>query len=256
MHLVEHNFGRYGFTATCLNQLESSEYTMIQILIDGSGSMFGHRQRVESMLRDIVAACQQSPHKDKLMLRVVTFGTTRREIHGFKMISRCDPAEYNGVIASEGMTALSDAILNGIEAVRAYAEYIDKQDYLVNGLLIVITDGLDNSSSPATVMNALARVAKAESLESFSSILIGIIGMSDRSSPAYKEITRRLRQFQSEVGFTCFVEVDVVDENAASRLAKFLNKAIHAMKDSLGTGGPPSLLQLSSEGAQAAYSFF
>lgn len=244
MHLVEHKVGRFGFTATSLAELEASEYTLIQILIDGSSSMCDRLHRIEAMLSGIVAACQQSPHKYNLMLRVVTFGPAPREIHGFKMISQCNSAEYSGVLASDGPTALIDAMLNGVEASGAYAEYLDKQDYLVNGLLIVITDGLDNSSItlPNELMNALARASKAESLNSFTSLLVGIVGMSDRKSPAYKEVSGALRRFQREVGFSSFIEVDSLDEDAASSLADFLYNSIHIVNDSLGTGCVSPLL--------------
>ena len=106
------------------------------------------------------------------------------------------------------------------------------------------TDGLDNSSItlPNELMNALARASKAESLNSFTSLLVGIVGMSDRKSPAYKEVSGALRRFQRDVGFSSFIEVDSLDEDAASSLADFLYNSIHIVNDSLGTGCVSPLL--------------
>jgi hypothetical protein len=227
-----------------LFDLQASEYTLIQLVVDASGSAASYR--IEQLVKEIVRSCLSSDRKNNLILRVVGVGTRPSEIHDFKVLPQCDPEDYGGIVGLGGTTALYDAMIDGVEAVTKLSCFLMQQDYSANAVIIVISDGMDNSSvaSSSKVMNALEKARKNESLDSISSILVGIVGSSDRNSPAYKEVSGALRQFESEIGFTCYREVDVLVENAASCLAEFLCESIYAVNNALGTGGPPSFLGL------------
>src|SRR6478672_10340980 len=65
--------GQYGFSATRIDHLGASEYTLVTIVTDVSPSVGSLVKEMETALREIVTACKYSPRADNLMLRLVTF---------------------------------------------------------------------------------------------------------------------------------------------------------------------------------------
>ena len=109
------------------------------------------------------------------------------ESHGFKLLEQCNPDDYDGCIPPGGSTALYDATENGITATTDYAKLLVDNDFSVNAIVFIITDGCDNAStlSPNQVKKALSAALKTESLESIITVLVGV-GMSD--DPAIQPI--------------------------------------------------------------------
>ena len=93
---------------------------------------------------------------------------------------------------------------------------------------------------PNELMNALARARRFESLNSFTRCS----RHRGHVRPKFPSLQRSLRgwRFQREVGFSSFIEVDSLDEDAASSLADFLYNSIDIVNDSLGTGYVSPLL--------------
>ena len=227
----------YGYSATRLEDLGATEYTVVSIVCDVSGSTFPFTFDMESAVTRIVQACKLSPRADNLLLRLVAFDDTLAEIHGFKLLESCDLADYGGVLRSGGSTALYDAAENAVVSTINYGQKLSAGDFNANAILFVITDGMDNASkSPArAVKEALARAVTSEALEAVTSILIGV----NVQNP---EVGRYLRQFQLDAGFTQYVELDKADARTLARLAQFVSQSISAQSQALGTGGQPQSL--------------
>ena len=227
----------YGYSATRLEELGATEYTIVTIVCDVSGSTAPFTLDMEAAVARIVQACKLSPRADNLLLRLVAFDDTLGEIHGFKLLENCHLADYGGVLRSGGSTALYDAAENAVASTINYGQQLSAGDFSANAILFVITDGMDNASkSPArSVKEALSRAVTGEALEAVVSILIGV-NVQD------PEVSRYLRQFQSDAGFTQYVELDKADAKTLARLAQFVSQSISAQSQALGTGGPPQSL--------------
>src|SRR5918993_5585123 len=102
----------YGYSATRLEELGATEYTVVTVACDVSGSTAAFIFDMESALARIVQACKSSPRADNLLLRLVAFDDTLSELHGFKLLENCDPADYGGILRTGGSTALYDAAEN------------------------------------------------------------------------------------------------------------------------------------------------
>ena len=137
----------YGFSATRINSLGAAEYTLVTIAADVSGSVSGFEKDIERAIKEVVKACRHSPRADNLMLRLVMFDHSLVEIHGFKPLMGCDPSDYDGCLHIGGTTALFDAAHNAVAAVAQYGKDLSDNDFEVNGIVFVMTDGLDNASS-------------------------------------------------------------------------------------------------------------
>lgn len=226
--------GSFGFSARRIGELAATEYTLVTIAVDETGSISGFERQMEECLKSIATACRRSPRADNLLVRLVAFSSNRvREIHGFKPLVEIDPASYSGAVIPSGMTNLYDAAYASAGAMNQYGKDLSAADYAVNGILIVITDGEDNTSAatPAMVRDAFEAGVKGEAMESLVTILVGV-GSGAGSLAAFKDAA----------GFTQYVTLADADEKTLARLAAFVSKSISSQSQALGSGGPSQAL--------------
>lgn len=227
----------FGFSAVDISTLGASEYTLVGLTVDCSGSVSPFAREEEKAIKAIVAACRRSPRADNLMLRYTRFDNRLAEVHGFKLLQDCNPGDYDNTIPPGGATALYDASVDCVDAVTRYGADLVKNDFDANGIVFVITDGCDNVSSmtPGEVKKSLDRAVPSEALESLVSILIGV-NVTDTV------VSAALANFAKLAGFTQYVEIGSADEKKLARLADFVSKSISSQSQALGTGGPSKAL--------------
>ena len=232
--------GTYGFSATRLEELGATEYTLATVVVDTSSSVAEFKGEMEDAVREIVQACKLSPRADNLMIRLVAFDTTVTEIHGYKLLEQCNLDDYTNCLDVGGMTALHDASENAVEAATTYTKDLAENDFAVNGIVVVITDGDDNQSKgyATDVKAALEKAMRVEALESLVSILVGV------GTRQYPQLSQYLQDFQTAAGFTQYVEIADANAKTLAKLAAFISKSISLQSQSLGTGGPSKLSSL------------
>ena len=226
--------GAFGFSARRIDELQATEYTLVTIAVDETGSVSGFERNIEDSLVSTITGCRRSPRADNLLVRVIAFASGRvREIHGFKPLVEIDSAIYSGAIRPGGLTNLRDAVYSGVAAMNAYGDDLTKADYGVNGFLVVITDGDDNASSATETMikAAIAEAVQGEKMESLLSILVGV------GSEA-----ARIAEFKDRAGFDQYVKLGDFSPAAMAKLAGFVSKSISAQSQSLGSGGASQAL--------------
>ena len=227
----------YGYSATCLDTLGAAEYTLVTVACDVSGSVSPFKRELEDTLQSIVKACRFSPRADNLMLRLVAFDDTLKEVHGFKLLEHCHANDYKGVLKIGGSTALYDAAENAVSAATDYTVRLGTGDFAANAIVFILTDGMDNASTltARAVQAALVSAVTSENLESLVSVLIGV-NVADKAVGGY------LQDFRCDAGFTQYVEIGNADAKTLAKLADFVSRSISAQSQSLGTGGPPQSL--------------
>ena len=230
--------GTYGFSATKIEDLGATEYTLVTIVVDVSGSVSSFEKDMESAIKEIVNACKLSPRADNLMIRFVTFSDNMKEEHGFKLLSDCDVSDYDNCLYAGGVTSLFDAVENSIKATSTYASTLVNSDFDVNGIVAIITDGCDNSShlSSSNVKEALTSALHEEALESLITILIGV-GIDDNY------VGDQLDEFKQDAGLTQYVEVKNANAKTIAKIADFISKSISAQSNALNSGGGSQPLQ-------------
>lgn len=232
--------GSFGYSAAKLEDLGATEYTLVDLVVDVSGSVASYKDDLEKAIQQIVQACKMSPRADNLMVRLVSFSDTLEEIHGYKLLESCNLNDYKGVLKVGGMTALYDATENSVLAQADYAKKLSENDFSVNSVCFVLTDGMDNQSkaSERDVGKALKNSLKTEALESLVTVLIGVGTKGD------PQVSQYLDKFRNGAGLTQFVEVEKTDAKTLAKLAEFVSKSISAQSQSLGTGGPSAPVSL------------
>lgn len=230
--------GTFAFSATNINDLESSEYTLCVICVDTSYSISDFVNELKTALQNAIVSCQSSPRSDNLLIRIVTFDRNVEEFHGFKELNKCTISDYDNVFSNLGdRTSLYDACVNGIESVSKYGQELCSNDYSVNGLTIFITDGQDNFSSetPNTIKTKLAEAVGENKLESLVSILVGV-------NTADAGIGTLLKNFASSANLTEYIDISKATSKEFAKLGQFISKSITSQSKNLGTGVPAQSL--------------
>lgn len=235
MEQINTSNGNYQYSAVKIDKLagQASEYTLVNIVIDLTGSVSGLESKLHDVMKSIVESCEKSSRNDNLMIRITTFDTSIDEIHGFKLLNMIDINNDYKPFQAGGITALYDATEDAISAVLSYADDLYAQDYDANGIIVILTDGYDNASrlaSPASIKARLKGVITEErNIESLNTILIGF------NATAYQN---ELDGFKNDSGLSQYVDSgDATTENLA-KVANFVSQSISSQSQSLGTGGP------------------
>lgn len=232
MSLENFHVGHFGFSGTKLKDLGASEYTLVTVVVDDSGSVHPYIRDIEKCLSTIVDSCKMSPRADNLLLRLVKFNSVTTEVHGFKLLSEL--SSYDNSLNGGGITALFDATTNAISAMNAYGKTLSSQDYSVNGIVFVITDGENNvnNASVDDIKRAINDGVNGENLESLVTILIGV-GAG---------ISSYLADLQRDAGFTQLEMMQNLNSKSLAKLAQFVSRSISSQSQALGTGQPSKSL--------------
>jgi len=219
----------FEFSAVKPEHLESTEYTLVTVVVDRSGSIAGFNKDLDDMLQEIIKACHKNPRSENLMLRVLQFDNSLDEIHGFKPLTDIDPAGYPNFVP-RGSTALYDASYSAIGATVAYAKQLMDNDFDVNGAVYIITDGLDNQSSmtPSMVRDAVEKSKRTEVIESLLTILIGI-------NTQDAQVSGMLDVFKQDADLTQYVDVGEATPAKLAKLGGFISQSISSTSQALGT---------------------
>jgi hypothetical protein len=229
----------YQFSAIRTDKLGASEYTLVTIAVDVSGSVLRFKDLLIESLKKAIEACRKSPRSANIMLRVITFASDVEEVHGFKPLMEVDLASDYENISTGGDTALFDASSSSIGAMTEYGRILMKQDYGVNGILFIITDGGDNISKYGAEMvkEKADEAVSGEVLESFLSVLIGI------NAKTYQGY---LTEFQQKAGLTQYMDAGNATPGNLAKLAAFVSKSVSSQANQMGTGQSASLPVMAS----------
>jgi von Willebrand factor type A domain. len=232
--VTESNF---HFSAISVDKLSATEYTLATIVMDQSGSTSEFQKEQIAALESIIDACRKSPRAENLMIRFVTFNDQTFEEHGFRPLSTIQSADYRSISAPTGMTALNDGVINAIEATKAYGKKLMEDDFGVNAIVFITTDGDDNKSkNPASkVKQAIKDLLREEAVESIRTVLIGI-------NTSYGNLAVKLEKFKDEAGIDQYEKIENATASGLAKMADFVSKSISAQQQSLGTGGPSKAL--------------
>jgi len=227
----------FQFSGVDVDNLTSSEYTLVTLAIDMSSSVSYYNTELRECIKTIIKTCKKSNRAENLMIRLTSFNSQIFEEHGFKTLSLINVGDYTQIRNPSGMTALYDACIDSIEATEQYGKTLTDQEFETNGVLYIITDGDDNRSqhSLSDVAERFKKLKYTESLESLQTFLIGV----NVNEPMFKNY---LEDFKNTVGFDEFISIENANTDTLSKLANFISKSISLQSQSLGTGSVSNAL--------------
>lgn len=227
----------FKYTGARIEHLGATEYTLVTIAVDDTGSVLPFADQLLAMLQTSVLACKKSPRSDNIMVRVIRFSNKYSgnidELHGFKPLSLIDPQMDYTLSSPGGGTPLYDAAYSVLGATNAYAKNLVDQDFGVNAIVFIITDGDDTGSIATTKMvkEEVLLSVSGEVLESMVSILVGI----NTDEPS---LLQQLQDFKNEAGLTHFIDAKDATPGNLAKLGQFVSRSVSSQSQALGTGGP------------------
>lgn len=224
----------FGYSGVRVEDLGASELTLVSIAVDVSISV----QRFEGLLRKSVVtaieSCRLSPRADNILVRVFLFSQRFpqgiEEIHGYKPLAEINTDDYPNFKAG-GNTPLYDANYNAIGATNAYGKKLFDNDFVVNAINFILTDGEDTSSKlgPKAVADEIQKALQGEYLDSVISVLIGINADHCQSY---------LEDFKDKAGLNYFINAGDATPDTLARIAQFVSQSVHSQSQAVGSGGP------------------
>ncbi|MDD5589174.1 MAG: VWA domain-containing protein [Candidatus Nanoarchaeia archaeon] len=220
----------FVYSATRIKELGATDYTLVSIIVDRSGSVGQFKTDLENAIKEIIKSCKYSPRADNLMIQLASFADDVTEEHGFKLLQNCNADDYTDILKCGGMTALFDASFDAISATVDYGKNLVKNNFNVNAIVFVLTDGDDNHSSLTAkqVEEVLKKSVKDEIVESMVSVLIGV-GVDP-------DVDKYLDNYYKTAGFTQYVKIDQANAKTLAKLAQFVSKSISSQSQSLAKG--------------------
>jgi len=235
--------GHFGYSAVKLDSLEETAYSLATVVVDRSGSTSGFANLMAAAVRAVVEAVSDpkfNPKADNVLLRLLLVDNDVTEVHGFIPVTEIkDTGDYEDLFRPRGMTAFFDGLINAAEAAADYGQRLQQARYTVNGILIGVTDGLNNAGRYSVagdvmhVAEAFKKVMHREAMESFDSFLIGI------NTKSNTEVCKYLESLRIGAGFTRpLIKVEEANKGSIAKLGLAISESISSASQALGTGGP------------------
>jgi hypothetical protein len=228
--------GVIQYSAVHPDHLTATKYCLATICSDNSGSVGGFADLLLKCYKASVIACQADKAvAGNILVRATTFQERDiNEIHGFRMLKTIDPDKDYQPFNCDGYTPLYDATYDAITSTLDYGKKLMDDDYTVNGIIFVITDGCENSSriirDAAKIKETLTQV-KADVIESLKTILIQV-NVND------KYVKDKLDKFAKDAGFDDVIDAGTADEKSLAKIAGFIHRSTSSTSQVIGSGGP------------------
>jgi len=233
--------GNFAFSAIKIEELGATEYTLWTFVLDVSGSVSPFKNELLECIKSTVGACQKHPRAENILYRLLLFNQDIVEVHGFKNLGDIDVDNDYQPLAPDGMTALFDATYDAVGATVEFGKRLVDQDFDVNGIVCVATDGMNNRGT-MTPNEIKKKVQSALAKEEIESLLTILVALHDPNLDWSGEVQAALSTFQTEAELSQFLDIgDATPENLA-KLANFVSESVSSQSNALGTGAPSQTL--------------
>ena len=223
----------FTFSGVNIDSLSGSKKTLVSLLIDTSGSVSPFKDELEKAANIVIQATKKGATAEDIMVRTATFSNSAiREVNGFIPVPLIADDKYTGTFTAGGNTPLIDASIEAAESIEAYGKSLVDQDYTVNGIFFVITDGEEYGSrikNVGKVKETLARIRKNEAVESIVAILVGVNDVDCKDL---------LDKFHKEAGFDHFISIGDATPGKLAKLGALISQSVSSQSQSIGSGGP------------------
>ncbi|MBI4136646.1 hypothetical protein HY469_01135 [Candidatus Roizmanbacteria bacterium] len=135
-----------GAAGAQVDDLAGDEATLYVRIIDKTGSMKRFTQNVIDAGNEQIQALERSKASDSILMSTWVFNETSTLLHSYQPLATVVQLDRNNY-DPDGMTALYDAVLDGITSAVAYTQTLRDAGIRVKVVIVIVSDGEDNTSS-------------------------------------------------------------------------------------------------------------
>ncbi len=125
---------------TSVDEIDAEDVNLIFVGIDCSGSMNRYTSDMKSALKEFKTALTESKEADQILIARADFDDGI-VVGGYKKIEQLDTDYTAG-----GMTALYDVIVDGVDKLKQYRDFLKQQGMRVKAVFAIFSDGEDTNS--------------------------------------------------------------------------------------------------------------
>ena len=96
----------FQFSGVDVDNLTSSEYTLVTLAIDMSSSVSYYNTELRECIKTIIETCKKSNRAENLMIRLTSFNSQIFEEHGFKTLSLINVGDYTQIRNPSGLSLI------------------------------------------------------------------------------------------------------------------------------------------------------
>ena len=232
--------GGFQFSAIRIEDLGATEYTLVTIVCDVSGSVIRFADNLLDCIKSIIEACQKSPRAENLLLRLLLFNDNIEEVHGFVNLSDININDYKP-LEPDCLTALFDATYDAVGATLEFSKRLVDQDFDCNGAVYIITDGMDNRSS-MTPRSIKQKIVDAMANEEIESLITVLVSLHDPATRYQGDVKSALEEFYQDADLSQYIDIGEATPGKLAKLANFVSESVSSQSQALGTGAPSQSL--------------
>ena len=130
-----------------IDEIENERQTLVNLVIDCSGSMSGYVQTMVGCLESFKQAIKNSKQEDEMLVAITRFGIRSGvEYEGYQLVNSMSTS-----YSADGMTPLYDAVCGVQERLydgqdNGYMEELVQEGIKVKGIVVILSDGCENDS--------------------------------------------------------------------------------------------------------------
>lgn len=231
----------FTFSGESLEELGqmSDKFTLVVLSVDVSGSTSGFEDFSRKTVEKVIQDCSKLPQRESLLIRVVEFEDWNvHEVKGFTQVDKLLNEDWSSSFNAGGLTPLNDATIEGVESCDAYGKKLSESYYRANALVVVVSDGGENSSQKYErgkedkIKDRINEIRRSETLDSIKVILVGLNRNNDGS------LTSSLEDWKNKVDVDQYVDARDSDSTNFNKLAGFISQSISSTSQAFGTGAP------------------
>ena len=127
------------------DDIESSDVTLVTIIIDRSQSMGHLKDAVTESYKSMINSFIGSKQSDDIMVSLWIYGSDVSLVHSYTPVNDIDVNDTSWYQIG-GMTALHDAWFNAVSSNVAYAQQLRDSGTPCKSIVVIATDGQENAS--------------------------------------------------------------------------------------------------------------
>lgn len=141
-----------GCAGVDIDDIDSEEVTLVNVLIDASDSMHPYRNEVIKAYKEqFIDPLKKAKNADSILVSAWSFSAVGhpkdnvRLIHGYTPVPQC-PELTTKDYQPGGMTPLYDAVMKGVTGLVSYGQNLRDNGTRTKSIVVILSDGWENAS--------------------------------------------------------------------------------------------------------------